>query len=103
FGRVTQQTDPSGALATYGYNGAGLQTSAKDALGHTSNVVFNARGEASRVTEAANTPAQRSFQWIYDAAGQDILDYNANLHTTGTGYDAAGRPQSSSHAYGTAT
>jgi RHS repeat-associated protein len=104
LGRVNQTTDPTGALFTVLYDTkAGLETSAQDALGHTTSFTYNSRGEQTKLTEAVGTADVRSYASSYDRAGQDIVDLNANGNAHTTTYDAAGRPQSQIDPFGTVT
>src|SRR5262249_2456139 len=100
LGRMTQETDPTGALFTWAYNGAGLETSEKDALGHTTSLTWNSRGEETKRVEALGTASERSFLSSYNTAGEETGERDANGYWDYTGYDADSDPSSETDALG---
>ncbi|HSC72098.1 MAG TPA: RHS repeat-associated core domain-containing protein, partial [Candidatus Methylomirabilis sp.] len=87
YGRVTQITEPGGALTRYGYDTTGRLTAVTDAAGHLTSIVYDTLGRKIRMTE----PNMGTWTYSYDPNGNLLIQTDARYQTLSFQYDALNR------------
>ncbi|HSC70990.1 MAG TPA: hypothetical protein VLH58_06520, partial [Candidatus Methylomirabilis sp.] len=87
YGRVTQITEPGGALTHYGYDTMGRLTSVTDAASHITSIVYDTLGRKIRMTE----PNMGTWTYSYDANGNLLTQIDAKHQPLAFQYDALNR------------
>jgi len=101
LGRVTQETEPITTIVWHHlYNGAGLETQTTDPKGFISQEQYNSRGLVTETLESVNTSTPRTKLFTYDPADQLTGERSPDGAWTGMAYDAMGRDQVDTDAFG---
>ncbi|MDH1109947.1 hypothetical protein N5C55_27255, partial [Pseudomonas otitidis] len=90
MGRVIGQVDASGTRTTV-YDGSRRSMSVTTAAGLTVTQAYDAWGRLVSVTQTAAGEATRTTQYVYDAAGRQVMVQDPTGARSYTFYDEAGR------------
>jgi RHS repeat-associated protein len=86
--KLVRQTDPLGALTSYGYDAAFNRTSVTDPRGNTTTLTYDGRGNL--LTRTAPAPLSFVETYTYDAANNVRSYRDGRANTTTMTYDPAG-------------
>ncbi|MBX7131710.1 MAG: hypothetical protein K1X67_03415 [Fimbriimonadaceae bacterium] len=88
LGRIEKVTDPlSRDVVNYTYDSYGLVDSVEDALGRTTAITRNSKGEITSLTK----PGESAYDITYDAISRPTVIENPYNQSTARQYDALGR------------
>lgn len=85
-GRMTKETDPTGAATTYARDGYGAPTKITDPDARVTTMAYDADGQLTKVTDALS----RVSEYTYDVNGRQVSVKEPGLGARTSAYDADG-------------